>query len=115
MLRVDYSVVYGEVFGHNADGSKWVVKYHPANVDLGAFICHYKNENGEEMASLYTFLDDMQHVKNIMKNSSDHKLLGGSVDKVKLNVYYKQAKAIVEACAKSGYKVEVIYKEPKKK
>ena len=114
MLRVDYSVVYGEVYGRNTDGSKWVVKYHPANCDLGAFIYHYKNEKGEKMARLWTFLADAQHVKNIMKNCDDHKLLGEEVYKVKLNVYYKQAKAIVEACAKSGYKVECYY-DPKKK
>ena len=64
---------------------------------------------------LWNFLMDKQHVKNIMKNSSDHKLLGDNIDKVKLNAYYKEALAIIEACAKSGYKVEVYYKEPKKK
>ena len=115
MLRVNYEIVFGEVFGHNTDGKKWVAKYHPANCDLGAFICHTKNEKGEKIGILWTFLDDMKHVNNIMKHSSNHKLLGNSVDKVKLNVYYKQAHKIVAACAKSGYKVEVYYKEPKKK
>ena len=114
MLRVNYQIEFGEVCGHNIDGSKWKVKYHPANCDLGAFICHTKNEKGEKVAVLWTFLDDAQHVKNIMKDSSDHKLFGDSVDKVKLNVYYKQARAIIEACAKSGYKVSCYYKEPKK-
>ena len=115
MLTVNYSIVFGEVFGHNPDGSKWVAQYLPANCDLGAFICHTKDENGENIGILWTFLDDTQHVKNIMKNSSNHKLLGNSVDKVKLNVYHKEARAIVEACAKSGYKVQCYYKEPKKK
>lgn len=115
MLRVNYSIVFGEVFGHNPDESKWKAQYHPANCDLGAFICHCKDEKGEKIGILWTFLDDAKHVRNIMKNSSSHKLLGNSVDKVKLNVYYKEAKAIVEACAKSGYKVECYYKEPKSK
>lgn len=114
MLRVNYQIVFGEVFGHNEDGTKWKVQYHPANVELGAFICHYKDENGQKMAQLWNFFMDKNHVKNIMKNCVDHTLLGKSVDKVKLNVYYKEAMSIVEACAKSGYKVEVYYKQPKK-
>lgn len=114
MLRVNFQIIFGEVFGHNEDGSKWKLKYHPANVELGAFIYHYKNEEGEKMAQLWAFLSDKKHVNNIVKNSADHTLLGSSVDKVKLNVYYKQARGIIEACAKSGYKVECYYKEPKK-
>lgn len=109
MLRVNYQIVFGEVFGHNEDGTKWKVQYHPANCDLGAFIYHYKREDGQKMASLWSFLDDKQHVRNIMKNEGN--LLGNNVDKVKLNVYYKEALAIVEACAKSGYKVECYYKK----
>lgn len=113
MLRVNYNVTFGEVYGRNMDGNKWMVKYHPANVDLGAFIYHYKNEQGEKMAQLWNFLMDKQHVKNIMKECDT--LLGGEVYKVRLNVYYKQSRDIIEACAKSGYKVECYYKEPKNK
>ena len=43
------------------------------------------------------------------------KLLGDNIDKVRLNAYHKEARDIIEACAKSGYKVEVFYREPKKK
>lgn len=112
MINVNYEIVYGEVFGHNPDKTKWKVQYHAANMKLGAFIYHYK-ENGVKMASLWNFLLDEKHVRNIMSDQAT--LLGSNVDKVKLNVYYKQARAIVEACAKSGYKVECYYKEPKKK
>ena len=116
MLRVNYQIVFGEVFGHNQDGSKWRVKYHPANCSLGAFIFHFKNEKGEKCAQLWTFLNDKQHVRNIMRDEfCGGKLLGDSVDKVKLNVYYKESRDIIEACAKSGYKVECIYREPKNK
>lgn len=116
MLRVNYAVVFGEVFGKNMDGQKWKVQYHPANCDLGAFIYHYKDKEGKKMAQLWNFLMDKQHVKNIMKDEyCNGKLLGDEVYKVRLNVYYKQARDIIEACAKSGYKVECYYKEPKKK
>ena len=114
MLRVDYSIVFGEVHGHNTDGKKWKVLFHPANVEIGAFIYHYTDDKGETMAQLWNFLADKQHVKNIMKNTSDHKLLGDCVDKVRLNAYHKEAMSIVKECAQSGYKVEVYYKEPKK-
>ena len=49
------------------------------------------------MAQLFTFLGGKEHINNIMKNSSDHTLLGTSVVSVKLNVYYKQARMIIEA------------------
>lgn len=113
MLRVNYQIVFGEVFWHNNDGTVWKVQYHPANCELGAFIHHYKNEKGEEMARLWSVLIDKNHVRNIMKNEGN--LLGYNVDVVKLNVYYKEARDIIEPCAKSGYKVECYYKEPKKK
>lgn len=111
MLRVNYQIVFGEVFGHDKDG-KWKVQYHPANCSLGAFIYHYKREDGQKMAQLWNFLNDKEHVRNIMKNCG--KLFGDNIDKVKLNVYYKEAESIVKACSQSGYKVECFYKEPKK-
>lgn len=112
MLNVNYQIVFGEVFGKSTDGTKWKVKYHPANCELGAFIYHFEKD-GKKMAQLWNFLYDKQHVKNIMNDFKT--LLGDKVYKVRLNVYYKQARAIIEACAKSGYRVECYYKEPKKK
>lgn len=111
MLHVNYQIVYGEVYGHNVDGTKWKVLIHPANA-LCAFIYHYV-ENGEKRASLWNFLADGQHIRNIMKNCGT--LLGDYVDKVKLNLYHDEMKKLVAPCAKSGYKVECYYKEPKKK
>ena len=116
MLQVNYQVVFGEVFGRNQDGTKWKVQYHPANVEHGAFIYHYKGEDGKQYAQLWSFLDGKQHIRNIMKDEyCGGKLFGDDVYKVRLNVYYKQARDIIEACAKSGYKVEIYYKEPKNK
>ena len=117
MLRVDYQIEYGSIKVKSVGDEKKLVtvKFHPANVECGAFIYHYTDENGVKMAQLWNFLSDKQHIQNIMKNSSDHTLLGTSVVSVRLNVYYKQARMIVEPCAKSGYKVECYYEEPKKK
>jgi len=114
-LLVNYQIEYGSIKVKSAADEKKLVtvKFHPANCDCGAFIYHYTNEKGEKMAQLWNFLSDREHIANIMRNSSDHTLLGTSVVSVRLNVYYKQARMIVEACAKSGYKVECYYKEPK--
>lgn len=117
MLRVNYLIEYGSIKVKSAADEKKLVtiKFHPANCACGAFIHHCKDSNGVKKAALFSFLDDEKHIRNIMKNSCDHTLLGGSVVSVRLNVYYKQARMIVEACAKSGYKVQCYYKEPKKR
>lgn len=115
MLRVSYTTTYGEVKVKNHNETKVLtVKIHPANA-LCAFIYHYKDEKGDKYAQLWNFLADTQHIKNIMKNSSDHTLLGTSVVSVKLNVYYKEARTLIEPMCKSGYKVTCYYKEAKKK
>lgn len=113
MLRVNYKIEYGEVKVKSLDGSKvFKVKIHPANA-MCAFIYHYKNEKGEKMAQLWNFINDKQHIKNIMK---DYKtLLGEDVISVKLNVFFKNAFELVVPMSKSGYKVTTYYKEPKKK
>ena len=116
-LRVNYQIVFGTIkVRSNADTKKLItIKFHPANCECGAFIYHFKTETGVKKAILYNFLDGKEHIANIMKNGSSHTLLGDEVVSVKLNVFYKQSRMIVEACAKSGYKVECYYKEPSKK
>lgn len=114
MVRVDYTVTYGEVRVKNHDGSICNVKIHPANA-LCAFIYHYRQEDGQKIAQLWSFLADVGHANRVIKNSADHKLFGSDVVSVKLNVYYKEACQLIMPMAKSGYKVNVYYKEPKKK
>lgn len=112
MLRVDYKTVYGIVKVKNHDGRICNVKIHWANC-LCAFCYHYQREDGTKMVQLWNFINDAQHIKNIMK---DYKtLLGEDVVSVKLNVYYKEAQQLVKPMAQSGYKVTCYYKEPKKK
>ena len=113
MLRVNYLIEYGSVKVRTWDGERICnVNIHPANA-LCAFIYHYKNDKGEKMSQLWNFLADTQHIRNIMK---EHKtLLGEEVVSVKLNVYYKEARTLIEPMCKSGYKVSCYYKEPKKK
>ena len=110
MLRVNYSVSYGEITVKGLSGKNVKVQIHPANA-LCAFICHYKDENGTKMAQLWNFLIDTEHGRRIIKNSSDHTLLGTSVIKVRLNVFYKESMQLVKLMALSGYKTEVFYKK----
>jgi hypothetical protein len=115
MLRVNYQIEYGSVKVKNNDKTKVLtVKIHQANA-LCAFIYHYQREDGQRMAQLWSFLCDLNHAKRLIKNTSDHTLLGTSVVSVKLNVYYKEARQLIMPMAQSGYKVTVYYKEPKKK
>ena len=111
MLHVNYTINYGVVkVRSDVDGKLYKVDIHPANA-LCAFIYHYKNEKGTKMARLWNFINDKQHIKNIMKEFGN--LLGDEVESVKLNLFYKEAQALVEPMAKSGYKVEVYYEEKK--
>lgn len=115
MLRVNYLITYGIVKVKNHDETKVLtVKIHPANA-LCAFVYHYRREDGQKMAQLWNFLNDLGQAKRIIKDTSDHTLLGTSVVSVKLNVYYKEARQLIMPMAQSGYKVTCYYKEPKKK
>ena len=111
-LNVNYNITYGEVRVKNRKNDTYVVKIHHANC-LCAFIHHYKNDFGVHMASLWMFITDVATANRIIKNSTDHTLLGTDVVSVKLNVYYKEARELIIPMCKSGYKVSCYYKEPK--
>ena len=115
MLVVDYRIEMGSARVRDFNGNAYTVKFHPANCRCGAFIDHYTDENGRKMSRVWAFLESKEHITRIMKNSASHKLFGNEVLGVKLNVYFKEARMLVEPCAKSGYKVTCYYEEPKKK
>ncbi len=73
-----------------------------------------KNPEGKWYHSLYSFLCDTQHAKNIMK-SNDGKLLFDDVVSIKLNMFYKEAWTLLRLFTKSGYTVQCYYKEEKSK
>ena len=112
MLNVNYKVVYGEITYQRKDGGKPIkILYHEANCDGGAFIYHF-TQDGKKYAQLWFFIDGKEHIRNIMNNDNKGQLFGDEVKKVRLNIYYREARMILEACCKSGYKVECYYKEP---
>ena len=113
MLLVDYKITYGVLKIKDAHNKVFNIKIHSANC-LCAFIYHYKDDNGKKWVNLFSFLHDEKHINNIMKNSKalfSHSNVVG----VRLNVYYKQARTLIEPMCQSGYKVSCYYKEPKKK
>lgn len=79
---------------------------------LAVFIYAYKKE-GQWWHQLYTFFNDEQHVKNIIKNC-DH-LFSDEVVSIELNMYYKESKKLLNLLIKAGYKVTCYYEQPKKK
>jgi len=72
-----------------------------------------KHPGSKCMHSLYTFLCDEQHCKNIMKDYGDI-MCGETVLKVELNMYYKECWTLLKYFTKSGHKVTCYYKEEKK-
>lgn len=85
---------------------------------LAAFIYIYKMKNPSDperpwVHQLYTFFNDDDHVKNIMKEFKND-LFGDEVIKVELNLYYKESTRLAKYMAMCGYKTEVYYNDEKK-
>ena len=115
MLQVDYKITFGEIkVRQKSDNRLVTVKIHWANA-LCAFICHYKNENGEKMSQLISFFADEQHIKNCEKSYGDPlDIFMGEIVSVKLNLFYEESNILLKHIVKHR-EVKCYYKEPKKK
>ena len=123
MLRYS-GTTYGTVTIKQTYGDiveKFTVQIRAANC-LCAFI-HVRKTTEEEreghperryLHTLYSFLSDERHAKNIMKDN-DGRVFFDEVTAIKLNTYYKESWKLLRLFTKSGYKVTCFYKEPKKK
>lgn len=68
---------------------------------------------GKYVHTLYSFLADEQHAKNILKHD---KLFGNDkVVKIDLNLHYKESWTLLKYFMKSGYRVNCYTEEPKSK
>lgn len=114
MLQWYYNQEIGSINVKSSDGTK--------SYKLGIFggnclcviVYKYKDEeSGKMMAQLINFYIDESHIKNIVK---EYKRLdpAENIVSVKLNTYYKQSFILAKYLAKSGHKVTLYYKEPKK-
>ena len=72
-----------------------------------------KHPDGKYIHTLYSFLADEKHAKNIMKDNGG-KLLWDKVVKIDLNMAYKESWTLLKYFVKSGYKVKCYEKTPKK-
>ena len=91
---------------------------------LAVFLHVYKEENPEDpkkcwVHQLMNFLGDEQHLKNCVKDWKENvftRMLSANwIDKVELNLFYKESDTLLKYMVRDGLKVQVYYKEPKKK
>ena len=64
---------------------------------------------------LISFFLDEGHLKRCLKKGNFEYWFSGKLTNIKLNIYYKDMLKIAKYMVKSGLKVQVYYKEPKKK
>ena len=89
---------------------------------LAVFIYAYKNPEPEDpkcpwVHQLMNFLGDEQHLKNIVKNEKENvftRMLSADwIDKVELNLFYKESNTLLKYMVRDGLKVKCYYKEEK--
>lgn len=119
----------GELTVKSLKGKNCKVNIYHANC-VCAMIYEYKDkETNEDMYQFYGFFSDFNHLKRCIglaptkcwDNSTKKNVITydniykNNWVKLKLNIYYRDMLKMAELCAKAGYKVELYYKEPKKK
>ena len=91
---------------------------------LAVFLYIYKEEKPDDpkkpwVHQLVAWFNDEQHVKRVMRNYTKDAFAGlfsaVKIEKVKLNLYYKESKTLLKYMVRDGLKVECYYKEPNKK
>lgn len=90
---------------------------------LAVFLYVYKQENPEDtkhpwVHQLVNFLADEQHLNNIIKYDKNNVfasiLSADWIDKVELNLFYKESNILLKYMVRDGLKVKCYYKEDKK-
>ena len=91
---------------------------------LAVFLYVYKKENPEDpkkcwVHQLMNFLGDEQHLKNVVNDWKENVFTGmlsaDWIDKVELNLFYKESNTLLKYMVRDGLKVKCYYKEPKDK
>ena len=66
--------------------------------------------------TLVNYFFDEQHLKDCIRHEQPYSsYVTGKMTCIKLNLYYKEAKQMLEYLTKEGLKVQCYYKEPKEK
>jgi hypothetical protein len=91
---------------------------------LAVFVYVYKEDNPKDpekpwVHQLMNFFDSEQHIKNIIKSRGKadfaYMLSADRIEKIELNLYYKESNVLLKYMVQDGLKVRCYYKEPKKK
>ena len=87
---------------------------------LAVFLYVYKQETPEDpkhpwVHQLMNFLADEQHLKNIIKGEKEavfsYMLSADWIEKVELNLFYKESNTLLKYMVRDGLKVKCYYKE----
>ena len=83
---------------------------------LAVFIHAYKEDQKRcWIHQLMNFLADEQHLKNIVKNEKENvftRMLSADwIDKVELNLFYKESNTLLKYMVRDGLKVKCYYKK----
>ena len=76
---------------------------------LCAFIYKYKNEDGETINQLVNFLCDSTHVRNLIKSKTE--LFFEDIERVELNLHFKECEQILKYFTQMGHRVTCYYKK----
>lgn len=90
---------------------------------MAVFIYVYKNEHPEDpkfpyVHQLVNFLDNEQHLKNIVRSYKGKNVFAcmfnaDKIEKVRLNLYHKECNTLLKYMVRDGLKVECYWKEDK--
>lgn len=114
-LLVDFNKPMGEMTYVNEETHEEdIVEIYYSPNSLGAQ-CRFDKERREY--DLFGFWGDMQHLKNLLgfsKKYGNHyrkKFNGWELNKVRLNLAFKDMEKVAKLFAKAGFRVEVYYLE----
>jgi len=93
----------------NGEKKRFTILICEANC-MAAFIHISKNAEGKVLHTLYMFLIDKAHARNIVKDYGS--LFCDKVVSIELNMAFSESKQLLDVLVKNGYKVKCYYKKP---
>lgn len=75
---------------------------------LAIFVSEYKDEDGQDVYSIYKWIDDKKHAERIIKEYGT--LFCDRVVSIELNLRFRETKQLLDILTKNGYSVTCYYK-----
>lgn len=113
MLRYDYKNPMGKMVIEQEriigeEKRRFTILICAANC-MAAFVHIGKDTEGKELHTLYSFLADKTHARNIVKDYGT--LFNDKVVSIELNMAFRESKTLLDVLVKNGYKVKCYYKK----